>query len=111
MPKHTIFNRVIQRDPTPAVHPMWRGIGCIMLVLIPVLSYFISNILIDNRATIPWFAIPQDLIVMSLRDPLLLVRIFYTAVIVLLIFFLVALVTFAVDRIVNPKKKGPFDVD
>lgn len=111
MPKHTIFNRVVQRDPTPAIHPIWRGIGCVMLVLIPVLAFFISNILINNRATIPWFDIPLDLIVMSLRDPLILVRIFFTAVVTLVIFFLVALVTFTVDRLVNPKKKGPYDVE
>ena len=111
MPKHTIFNRRVTKDPAPDVHPMWRGIGCLLLVVIPVLSYFISNILINNRATIPWFEIPQDLIVMVLRDPLVIVRIFYTAVISLLIFFLIALVTFAIDRLVNPKKKGPFDVD
>lgn len=81
------------------------------MVVIPGLSYLISSILINNRATISWFDIPQELIVPVLKDPLLVVKIVYTAVISILIFFLIALVTFTVDRVVNPKKKGPFDVD
>jgi hypothetical protein len=111
MPKHTIFNRRVAKDPAPAVHPIWRGIGCILIIVIPVLSFIIATILINNRATIPWFDIPQDLIVSVLKDPLIFVKIFYTAVISLLIFFLMALVTFTMDRIINPKKKGPYDVD
>jgi hypothetical protein len=111
MPKHTMFNRRVAKDPGPAVHPIWRGIGCILIIVVPGLSFIIATILISNRATIPWFEIPQDLIVSVFKDPLLLVKIFYTAVISLLIFFLIALVTFTLDRIVNPKKKGPYDVD
>jgi len=110
MPKHTIFNRRVAKDPAPAVHPIWRGIGCILIIVIPVLSFIMATILINNR-TIPWFDIPQDLIVSVLKDPLIFVKIFYTAVISLLIFFLMALVTFTMDRIINPKKKGPYDVD
>ncbi len=111
MPKHTIFNRRVAKEPAPAVHPVWRGIGCILIVVLPALSYFMSTILINNRAAIPWFDIPQELIVAVLKDPLLIVKIFYAAVISLLIFFLIALVTFTIDRVVNPKKKGPYDVD
>lgn len=111
MPKHTIFNRRVAKEPPPAVHPIWRGIGCIFIVVIPAISYLMSSILINNRAAIPWFDIPQELIVPVLKDPLLIVKIFYTAVITVLIFFIIALVTFVIDRVVNPKKKGPFDVD
>jgi len=111
MPKHTIFNRRVEKDPTPAVHPIWRGIGCILLIVIPAISFIMATILINNRDTIPWFDIPQDLVVLVLKDPLLIVKIFYTTVISLLIFFLIALVTFTLDHFVNPKKKGPYDVD
>jgi len=106
-----MFNRRVTKDPGPAVHPIWRGIGCILMIVVPGISYIIATILIDNRATIPWFEIPQDLIVSVLKDPLLIVKIFYTAVISLMISFLIALVTFTLERIVNPKKKGPYDVD
>lgn len=106
-----MFNRRVTKDPGPAVHPIWRGIGCILMIVVPAISYIIATILIDNRETIPWFEIPQDLIVAVLKDPLLIVKIFYTAVISLIISFLIALVTFTLDRIVNPKKKGPYDVD
>jgi len=111
MPKHTIFNKRVTKDSAPAVHPIWRGIGCILIIVIPAISYLIATILIDNRETITWFEIPQDLVVPILNDPLLIVKIFYTTVVSLLIFFLIALVTFTLDRIINPKKKGPYDID
>ncbi len=111
MPKHTIFNRRVAKEPAPAVHPIWRGIGCILIIVIPAISYLITSILINNQTTISWFDIPQDLVVPALNDPLLIVKIFYTAVFSLLIFFLIALVTFTLDRIINPKKKGPYDID
>lgn len=111
MPKHTIFNRRVVKKTAPAVHPIWRGIGCILIIIIPTLAYIISTILINNRESIPWFDIPQDLVVGVLKDPLLIVKIFYAAVISLIISFLIALVTFTIDRVFNPKKKSPYDLD
>lgn len=36
-----VDNRRKERDPDP--HPVWRGIGLVMMVLIPILSFAISD--------------------------------------------------------------------
>jgi hypothetical protein len=38
-----------QRKPRPwRVHPIWRGIGCVMIILIPIMSYAVGDILTNN---------------------------------------------------------------
>lgn len=110
MPKHSIFNRTVKKEPRPAVHPMWRGIGLILIVVIPGLSFLATNILFVNRTKLNWFIIPEKMISHSLKDPYIFVKVLYTVLISLVVFFIIALVTFSLDRIVNPKRKGPFDV-
>jgi hypothetical protein len=44
------MSRVKQQEkPRPwRVHPIWRGIGCVMLVLLPIVAYAGSDMLVDN---------------------------------------------------------------
>lgn len=44
------------------VHPIWRGIGFVMLILIPFMSYIGTLILLEENAKKGWFSIPGDLI-------------------------------------------------
>ena len=38
-----------QEKPRPwRVHPIWRGIGCVMIVLIPIMSYLIGDFLTND---------------------------------------------------------------
>jgi len=111
MPKHSSFIRRPGAPKTPAIHPVWRGIGCIFMVIIPLISFFISNLLIQNDARISWIGIPPEMIMPQFGDPLLLVRIVFTTIISLILFFLVSLITFALNALLNPKKKKPYDVN
>lgn len=43
------------------IHAVWRGIGCILLVIIPLMSYAAAIMLIDANAERGWFDIPRDL--------------------------------------------------
>jgi hypothetical protein len=111
MPKYNQY----QRTATPAkektkIHPVWRGIGCVMIVVIPVLSYLTANFLIKSRATLTWVMIPQDLVFTQLKDPLFWVRIFYAVVIALILFLIMGVITFVIDKFFGPPKRGPYDV-
>ena len=110
MPKHSIFNRRIKKPKAPAIHPMWSGIGCILAILVPGLSLIATNILINNQGSVNWLAIPTEMILPNNQDPMILIRILYTALFSLVIFFLISIITFILDSIFNPKRKGPFDV-
>jgi len=46
MGKYTTFKRE-QPKPPPTVHPIMRGIGCIMIIVVPILAYGISALLVD----------------------------------------------------------------
>ena len=45
-----------QEKPRPwRVHPIWRGIGCVMIVLIPIISYAIGDIVTANMEAVRQF--------------------------------------------------------
>jgi hypothetical protein len=41
--------------PTRRVHPIWRGIGCVMLLLIPIVSYAAADTFFDNSSDLMIF--------------------------------------------------------
>ena len=110
MPKHSVFSRRAKKPSKPAIHPAWRGIGCIFMITIPVIAYLVSNLLIKNISEIPWLAIPPEMIVKNYTDQLILVRLLYTTLISLLLFLLISLITFILNSLFNPKQKGPYDL-
>lgn len=43
-------------------HPIWRGIGCILMVVIPIITFVLSDILMGwMRVNVPGFSIPPNL--------------------------------------------------
>jgi hypothetical protein len=78
MPKNDQYQTRKPRDEEKRkVHPVWRGIGCISIVVIPILSYVAATQLIINREQIPWVMIPAELVVKTNKDPLFFVKILY----------------------------------
>lgn len=110
MPKHSVFSRGVKKEPKPAVHPAWRGIGCILMVLIPAIAFLTANIIIKNINQFPWLTIPGEMIAIRYSDPLIFVRVLYTTLISLVLFFLTSFITFLLNSIINPKRKGPYDL-
>ena len=43
------------------VHPIWRGIGFLLLGLIAVMSYAGANILVEANKTKAWIAVPAGI--------------------------------------------------
>ena len=43
------------------IHPIWRGIGCILALILPVLSYFLSIELVNYGLANEW-PIPRELL-------------------------------------------------
>lgn len=91
------------------IHPIWRGIGFIFIILIPILSFFGSIVLLDENAKRGWFRIPSDLIV-PLWDPLLGIKLIITIFLMFILYSLFKLVSFIVFGILAPPRYGPFDV-
>jgi hypothetical protein len=43
------------------VHPIWRGIGCIFMIIIPVISYAGAALLVRENMEQIWFEVPVEL--------------------------------------------------
>ena len=87
-------------------HPIWRGIGLILAVVLPVMSYFIVSYLINHTNEYPWFAIPKELVFPQIWDPFVLIKVIYTLVLALLLFIVISLVTFLISGLVGIKPEN-----
>ena len=111
MSKHKMFQTDLPPKPKDIpIHPIWRGIGCLTLVVIPVILYNVSDILIQNRLELPWLIIPQDLVISSNKDQFIFVKILYAVLGTLVISALIAFVTFLINWLFGPKRYGPNDI-
>ncbi len=49
------------RDTTEGVHPIWRGIGFLLMGLITIMSYAGANLLVEANKTRHWIAVPYEI--------------------------------------------------
>lgn len=108
-------------------HGIWRGIGCLMMVIVPAISILIGiqfvNIALENKWRMPTqlLGYPQlpDIIykIGGLRDllvPLTRSQNLYAYIVVSLVFMalisvMISMIYAVVYRIVNPVRYGPLD--
>jgi len=109
MGKFTKYSTVTEPKKRPwKIHPIWQGIGCLMIILIPIVSYAGAVILVDANLANHWFPIPRDLLGPP-GNPLLYTQLGVT-VLFSLFGFLVFVVAYSfVYRFSGPSKYGPMD--
>jgi len=105
--------RAPQPKPPWSIHPIWRGIGCFMMVLLPVISYALASIFMDANARNGWLPLPAELVrtvtvpylgaVQSLYGLLL-----FTVVFLVMLFSIFTVIYSIVYRITSP---GPDPTD
>lgn len=54
--------RGISRKERQRIHPVWRGVGCVFMILIPIIGYAGASVLLDLNGKNNWFPLPADLI-------------------------------------------------
>jgi len=59
MGKYSSHARQAPRPKRGVVHPVMRGIGCLMIVIVPILAYGLSVLLVNYGASKGW-PIPPD---------------------------------------------------
>lgn len=106
------------------VHPVMRGIGCLMMVIVPIISYAASILVVDN------FPIPlpggltsgvvfpnwmkalnglNPILYFIERQPLILAYLLFTVVISILLFTVMSIVYGFIYRAFGPPQYGPTD--
>ncbi len=49
------------KDTSEGVHPIWRGIGFLLMGLIAIMSYAGANLLVEANKTKGWIAVPDGI--------------------------------------------------
>lgn len=62
MAKYTKYNPRSRAAARPwKVHPIWRGIGCVMMILIPIMGYAGAVLLVQMNLEYGWLPAPAEL--------------------------------------------------
>ena len=104
----TSEGKVEKADRKGTVHPIWRGVGIFMMVLVPAMGFGGALLVLDANSHNSWFRIPNQLLVPG-TDHLLLVKGILTIIIGAIIYFLLMMLTFIIYRIFGPPRLGPQD--
>ena len=59
MGKYSSYSRPKPKPRNLGVHPVMRGIGCIMMVVVPILAYGLAVLLVNYGATRGWPIPPE----------------------------------------------------
>lgn len=117
----TYSRRSDQGSKKKEVHPVLRGVGFAMIVLIPLVSFAAASEILRLNALRNWVAIPSDLLVKKsdfiyplvtyLKAPsTFYVMIFLTIVIAVALFAIYSLLSFIIYRFFGPPLYSPYDV-
>jgi len=98
-----------QRERQSNVHPIWRGIGFLLMVIVPIISYVAALLLLEENGQQNWFSIPSEFFARTAADPLIYVKIGLTAVITILIFIVITFFGVLLNQWFGPSRYGPLD--
>jgi len=115
MAKYQKYNPRDRAAPRPwSIHPVWRGIGCLMMVIIPIMAWAAATLLVQENAKRGWLPMPAQL-VQTVNLPLIGAAPFFfanllTAVILALIGFgLFTIIYSMIFSALGPPRYGPLD--
>ena len=92
------------------IHPIWRGIGFVFLIITPVIAYYCGIFLLEENGKNGWVNIPADVIAYGNSDPYIYIKIFLIIVFMVLLYGIYAFITFLIFSLFGPKRYGPYDV-
>ena len=107
-----------QREIKPrpnTVHPIWQGIGCLLLILIPILSYAGAVILVNENLTQHWLPAPALLLqtvvipVAGIAVPHLYANLVVAFLLALIGFAVVTMIYSVMYSAIAPSRYGPLD--
>ena len=124
MSKYSPRNKPERPKLNREVHPVMRGVGCIMMVVVPVLSY-LTAVIIVNTVPLPllpsmtrpidipnwmyFFSGLQSVFLYIENQPLLVAYLTLTLIISIFLFAILAIVYGFIYKAFGPSQYGPTD--
>jgi hypothetical protein len=118
-----------EREQRPwKIHPVWRGIGCALLLLVPIMSWYGTKLFLQSneKVVLPWelttvVTIPYthvgeiDKMIGEINHyfnatGFVFGQIFFTIIFSIIGFGLIALIYAIMYKVAGPSRYGPFDV-
>jgi energy-converting hydrogenase Eha subunit E len=106
--------RQVQPDAR-SVHPIWQGIGCLLLILIPILSYAGADLLVNENLNQHWVPAPVVLLqtvevpVVGIAVPHLYANLLVALLLALIGFAAVTMIYSVMYSAMAPSRYGPLD--
>jgi hypothetical protein len=97
-------------------NPIWRGIGCLLIILAPIISFAIANVVLQSGIVQQYINLPRELRrtvtlpLIGTEVPYFYATLALTVAILVALFAVVFVVYSAVYRIIGPSPYGPTDV-
>ncbi len=117
MGKYDKFNPRASAAQRPwEIHPIWQGIGCLLMIMIPVMAYAGAVLLVQANVSQGWVPISAEL-ARSVNIPnvgsfeYLFANLLVAAILAMLGFGLLVAIYSLVYRAVGPSRLGPLDAD
>ncbi len=116
MGKYNKFERRVQVKERPyRIHPIWRGIGCILMLVIPIVSYAGAYLVLQlNDTQYHWYPVPYELAqiisipYVNITLPITYIQIIMTVLVALLGYGVLVILYMIIYSITGP---GPSPVD
>jgi hypothetical protein len=102
------WRRPKQKERPWKVHPIWRGIGCIMMVIIPIVSFVIAEALVEMNLTEGWVAVPPDLVGPA-SSPYLYAKLAMTVLVAVILFAMYTLGYMVIYSVLGPPRYSRID--
>jgi hypothetical protein len=115
MAKYDKFNVSSRARARPwKIHPVWRGIGCVMLILIPIMSYAGAVLLVEANFEQRWLPLSRDFtrtvaVPLLGEIPHLYGNLIVAALLSLLGFGILMVIYSLMYAAVGPPRYGPLD--
>lgn len=103
------------RDHPYEIHPIWRGIGCLLIIIIPIVAYAGAYVLVALNLQNAWFNMPRDLAkteylpVINIPVEHLYGNLLVGAVLTILGFGLLMIFYAIISNLMGPPRYGPTD--
>lgn len=116
MGKYEEFNAQRPRSvKSLGIHPIWRGVGFLFMVLTPLLSFAIADLVVTENLTRKWFPMPYDLLaqpgqLLYFAGNYIYIKLLITIALIFVIYTLFAFVTFAINSMFGISRYGPMDL-
>jgi len=111
MAKYQTFRKPDEPKKNDMLHPIWRGVGFVMMGLVPILSVAGGLYLFQENRKYRWFSIPNGLIIPELTfDPYILVKVILVLLLLIAISIVLYTLSIILIRLFAPPRYGPFDV-